>query len=297
MSIKSILNIFGGEAYELNALTAALAITYTSRATLRILHLVEPPVVSDVTGIGIYSGLVYGDLATVERVDQETKALTQAAKTYAEAYCHHQNVPLLSEGTQVTMGQAQAFFRAVTGDVRDNLPREASTADLIVTDYDNRPEGDLSVILTGLFNADRPVLAVPRQPASAVRTEGYCQTIMFAWDGSVPSGKALREAVAHMLHATNIFVVRVMSDDGAVDEQVRSDLITYLRSHCIDAEFLFVERDKRKVGEILLQEATRLKADMLVMGAYGRGHISEMLLGGVTDYVLKHANLPLLLAH
>lgn len=34
-----------------------------------------------------------------------------------------------------------------------------------------------------------------------------------------------------------------------------------------------------------------------VMGADGRGHLSEMLLGGTSDHILKHATIPLLLAH
>jgi len=36
-------------------------------------------------------------------------------------------------------------------------------------------------------------------------------------------------------------------------------------------------------------------ADLLILGAYGQDHLSEMLMGGVTDHGLKYADLPLLL--
>lgn len=51
------------------------------------------------------------------------------------------------------------------------------------------------------------------------------------------------------------------------------------------------------VGTELLGEADAMRADLLVMGAWGRSRVSELVLGGATRHVLTHARFPLLLAH
>ncbi len=55
--------------------------------------------------------------------------------------------------------------------------------------------------------------------------------------------------------------------------------------------------DYRSVGEVLLAEAEDAGSDLVVMGAYSQGRLRELLLGGVTRYVLAHAEVPVLMAH
>lgn len=43
--------------------------------------------------------------------------------------------------------------------------------------------------------------------------------------------------------------------------------------------------------------AARVGAGLLVMGAYSHTRLREMVLGGVTQHVLHHAPIPVLLAH
>ncbi len=51
------------------------------------------------------------------------------------------------------------------------------------------------------------------------------------------------------------------------------------------------------VGEALLAEAQRLKADLIVLGGYSHSPLRERLLGGVTHRLLHQAPVPLLMAH
>lgn len=294
MSIKSILTVFGGQDHELNALESSLSLGQACRGLVRILHVAAPPVLSDLSGLGLYGALSYPDAATIEALDTAEAALAARAGGRARTCCQRHGAVLQPDGSQPVMGQFQATFRLVTGDIRRHVAEQAAFADLIVTGYDNRPDGDLDVILAGLFEAGRPVLALPRQPAAALPAGGFARTVAFAWDGSLTSSRALREAIPHMLHAQTVQILHVGED---VDAGARHDLMNYLRSHCIAATYVGVTPGSQGVGETLLAEARRMKADLLVMGAYGHGHISEMLLGGVSDHVLKHADLPLLLIH
>ena len=50
-------------------------------------------------------------------------------------------------------------------------------------------------------------------------------------------------------------------------------------------------------GQTLLNTAHQLGADMLVMGAYAHSPLRELILGGVTRYMLEHADLPVLMRH
>ena len=49
-----------------------------------------------------------------------------------------------------------------------------------------------------------------------------------------------------------------------------------------------------KAGEIMLGEAEREGADLLVMGAYGHTRLRELIFGGATRHVLRDAALPVL---
>lgn len=48
--------------------------------------------------------------------------------------------------------------------------------------------------------------------------------------------------------------------------------------------------------EVILEEAEKTGADLIVMGAHGRGLIGEVLLGSVTHRVIQRATLPVLIA-
>jgi nucleotide-binding universal stress UspA family protein len=50
-------------------------------------------------------------------------------------------------------------------------------------------------------------------------------------------------------------------------------------------------------GATLLAKAHELGADMLVMGAYVHSPLRQLLFGGVTRYMLSHADIPALMRH
>lgn len=297
MSIRSILMVFNGEANELNALDTALSLGHACRGLIRILHVAAPPVLSDFSPLGLYGAASYPDEGTLEKLDEIEAELTRQTVTYAQSACQRHGIVLRTDGGAVSPGQCQAELLVSTGHLPQILVEKAAFADLVVAGYDNRPDGDLDVVLTGLFQAGRPVLALPHRPQATLPSTGFARTVVFAWDGSQACSRALREAVPHMLHATSVYALHVRSDGADPQDDVRRDMTDYLQSHCISVVNVSAETGEMRVGETILTEARRLKADLLIMGAYGHGHLSEMVLGGVTNHVLKHADLPLLLVH
>jgi nucleotide-binding universal stress UspA family protein len=63
------------------------------------------------------------------------------------------------------------------------------------------------------------------------------------------------------------------------------------------ASVLEADLGKQRLGDVFLREAARFGADLLVMGAYAQSPFRESLTGGVTNHVLSHAELPVLMTH
>jgi nucleotide-binding universal stress UspA family protein len=51
------------------------------------------------------------------------------------------------------------------------------------------------------------------------------------------------------------------------------------------------------VGELLLSRVADFNADLVVMGAYGRSRLRELVLGGVTRTLLGAMTVPVLMSH
>ena len=298
MSVKSILCVYRGEPAELNALNAALCLAKSGRAGLRILHVANKSLpLADGLGIVGYGISAYGDGTVMEIIERGERELTQTAETKAQAAAQFHGLDIAQDGSRAVLGQSHVTFRTVTGIPSEIVPREGRTVDLIVMPYESGPAGDLGVLLNALHHTGRAVLAIPNVSSVQPTQTGFARTVCIAWDGSLAASRAVREAIPHLLHADAIYLVRIQQARDMYDSVPEEDILGYLRSHCIEAVCLHVTAGQHSPGEALLQKAGSLKADLLVMGAYGHSHIGEFFFVGTTDYIVKHSHLPLLLTH
>ena len=76
------------------------------------------------------------------------------------------------------------------------------------------------------------------------------------------------------------------------------DVAAYLERHGIRASFSTTPRERSvSVGATLLNRATDLHADLLVMGLYSHARMHERVLGGATRTILETMTVPVLLSH
>ncbi len=174
----------------------------------------------------------------------------------------------------------------------EGLSHSARLADLVVMELDStkgsgRPQTSLVGAVTIAGGA--PVLAlVCGQP---VNLDG---TAMIAWSDSREAAVAIRAAVPLLKLAAQVRVVRI----GRADEELSATpVLEYLSRHGIHAELHAAAQDGVSIEEALEREAAAMKADWIVMGAYGHNRMREILFGGVTRYLLDGAKFPLFLAH
>ncbi|MBG0511638.1 universal stress protein [Agrobacterium sp. MOPV5] len=140
-----------------------------------------------------------------------------------------------------------------------------------------------------------PLLVVPRGWEERGQfTTG--QTIVVGWNGSRQARRAIAAALPLMTIARSISLVMVDTDESCGDEP-GSDIARYLSRHGIKVHVALLRSNGASVSSVILEEARRVKADMLVLGAYSHNRTIETLFGGVTHDLFHHAGMPLFIAH
>lgn len=94
--------------------------------------------------------------------------------------------------------------------------------------------------------------------------------------GYEPGPQSVRDQVAHALHA----------EHKQLAELERQVVAQGLRCNALLVQGYPVEK--------ILSEMQRQSADMLIMGSHGRGALRHLLVGSVTDGVLRQSACPVL---
>jgi nucleotide-binding universal stress UspA family protein len=152
-----------------------------------------------------------------------------------------------------------------------------------------RSEPERRALHTALFDTGRPVLLVPPEPPPAP----FGRRIAFAWRDD---GRTIKAVLSALRLAAGAEQVQVLA--GTRDATSSPRLPDILEEHNINATLHMLPiSGQQAFGEALLAAAHRLGADMLVMGAFARHPVRSVILGGVTRYILSHADLPVLMRH
>lgn len=160
---------------------------------------------------------------------------------------------------------------------------------LVITPPVEKDATNRQILTLGL-----PVMLVPKHnhlPSSVG------ERIIVAWDRSPVALRAVNNARPFLREATEVKVLSVnlpLIYRGSVSG---SGIIEHLMRHDIKATRLRVETENARLSDVILSTARKEKADLIVMGAYGKRGIRERILGGVTSNVISDTSVPLLLTH
>jgi nucleotide-binding universal stress UspA family protein len=164
------------------------------------------------------------------------------------------------------------------------LAYAARLADLIVVSRASGLAGDLAL------TSRTPILALADDAVLDLPIERAC----IAWDGGEQAAAALRASLPLLASCGSVKLIAVTEKKGGFPA---TDALRYLARHGVSAEY--EEEERRDSTEKTLAIAvTQSRAQLLVMGAYGKSRMREFLFGGVTAHFLDDAGAPtLLLAH
>jgi len=288
MSVKSILCIFSGAESEKNSVPAALGLSRAYGARIGFLHVSQEPSAY----VGLLGEGVIVSAEIYDAIEKENKARLQRAREYVVSETAKHNVPL--DSAERPAHHASAVFKHIVGVPYDVVSNEGRVSDLIVVGKSDGASYD--VVAPALFNTGRPVLIVPpaeNKEAAEVRDK----IVAVAWNGNLQAARALYNSFPLIRNAEKIYVLTAQKSGEAFDLEAESGLMEYLNEHGLQAQCIVVAAGQRSIGEALLTRARELQADLLIMGAYHHSTFREMILGGVTEYMLENSEIPLLLSH
>lgn len=189
-------------------------------------------------------------------------------------------------------------WRSIEGDSLDVISLQARYFDLVVVGQGNPKDillpGDRNMPDDVIMTCGRPTLVVPYVGKYPV----IGRNVMIAWDASATATRAVHDAMPFLkaAKAVTVMVVNPMTTTRGIGDLPGADVAAHLARHGVKAEADHVQCDLEP-GDMLLSRAADKGADLIVMGAYGHARWREIVLGGVTDHILNHMTVPVLMSH
>ncbi len=214
---------------------------------------------------------------------------------------------LSDERLQARAAESERVFRALIGSLKDatftgglevtldDIVAKGRLASLLVIGRPGADEENISpaTVKAALYDCARPVMiAPPEERATSL------SSVLVAWNGRVQAARAVGAALPFLRKAGTVTLLVADAQPEDVDAPL---LQRYLGRHGIATIVETMTSGAltgRGRGRALLAHAREKGADLVVMGAYGHGGLSNFLgLGGATAKVIASCPTPLLLAH
>jgi nucleotide-binding universal stress UspA family protein len=141
-----------------------------------------------------------------------------------------------------------------------------------------------------LFESGRPVLLAPTQPPKSIG-----DLVVVAWNGSTETARSVALAMPLLTAASRVVVLSV--EGWIMPGPSGRDMTNHLVRNGVAAQAETVPTSGRTAGEAILGKCRDIQADLLVKGAYTHSRLRQVIFGGATEHVMKHAAVPVLLAH
>lgn len=189
-------------------------------------------------------------------------------------------------------------WRALAGDPTQITAVHGRYSDLIIVGQVNPARvPDLPVPLPEdlVFDAGRPILVVPY--AGTFPTMG--ERVLIGWNASREAARAVGDAMPILAKSKRLTVMAVNPAPGAngLGDEPGADIARHLARHFNHVEAAHISTRAIEPGDTILNAVADDSCDLVVMGAYGRSRLRELVLGGMTRYMLQHMTVPVLMSH
>jgi len=284
--MRKILVPVRGDGKGDNVFAHAVALARGFNAHLDVTHCRARPENLLPFGVPIPAGLREQLMSNAIKVfDEEEAGLRQEVIDLAKM--HKVKMSDTPTGTEVSVSFSEEAGRQI-----DVIKHHGRLADLIAV---AKPDVDRNLgantLKSALFNTGRPVMMCPEPSGSIPAVLG--QNITIAWDGSLEASRAVAMCLWLIRAAKTVSILTATSKPMAVSpEEVRG----YLEAHDVNAKVNMVEA-RSGVAKALLDTTKAFGSDMMIMGAYGDSQDYERVFGGITQYVVDHADIPVIMVN
>jgi nucleotide-binding universal stress UspA family protein len=135
--------------------------------------------------------------------------------------------------------------------------------------------------------------------ASAVSVQGLLEAVRFAKD------QRARLRIIHIVdesvlvqYPESVDITGKMLDTFVnAGEKTLRDAVALARRHKIKPEHVLYKTMVGTVADVILKEAKKWRADIIVMGTHKQGKIQHFFLGSDAETIARSTNLPVLFIH
>lgn len=186
--------------------------------------------------------------------------------------------------------EAIALWEEMVGTPARILSIVGPVSDLVIVSRPKRRKHGpgRAFLLAALMHGGRPVLVLPDR---RINTPG--QHVLIAWNQSIDAARAVTSALPVLAAAKSVTIVTSGPENRAGPKA--RDLQRYLLHWGIKSDKIST-KGRNPVREIE-QVYRKVNADMLVIGAYSRGRVRELVFGGVTEHMLFDTSIPVFALH
>lgn len=286
MPIRTILLPLGEQGTDRALLDKALAVARRFGAHLDVLHVVpDPETILPYETLGMTPHMKQSVLeAARARADEETAAL----RRLFEGACKRDGTTIAA--CREAPERASAAWIVEHGREDAIVAQRGRLADLILVPRPAQVSPPPSTVEAALRDTGRPVLVLPPPPLASL-----AENAVIGWNGSKEAAQAVAAARPCLREARSVTVLT--TEKRAKRAPSADDLVVYLACHGVQASVRIMDTSSRSVPEALLGDARELGADLMVVGGYSRHRMREIVMGGVTQHLLGHADLPVLMVH
>jgi len=284
MALKDILVHLDGSPRSAARLALGADLARRHEAHLTGLHVIDPPVMP----------LFYGDPAGF--VDA---AWVQEMITRLEATARQRAARVQQDfAERLRRDDIKGEWRLAEGVAADTVAHHARYADLAILGQSRPEDSQIStgnVPATTMLSSGRPVLVVPYVGSFA--TVGG--KVLVGWKAGREAAGAVNDAIPLLEKAQSVKVLAINPDRGIDGEGdlPAADIALHLARHGIKAEAAHTVAKDAPEGDVLLNEAADMGADLIVVGGYGHSRAREFFFGGVTRTLLSSMTVPVLFSH
>ena len=279
MALKNLVVVVDQGAQSAARVNAAILLATKHDAHLTGLFVSSPPVLPSYVAGELGEGIIAIQRRTAQEHADEAAALFRRAVERAG------------------IGE-RSEWRALRGNPTEVTGIVGRYADLIIVGQLD-PERDGEVLPVHpedvLFDCGRPVLVIPYagKPAS------IGERVVIGWNGSREAARAVNDALPLLETAEKVSVLAVNPKPGfdGLGDEPGADIALHLARHGVKVSADHFTARGMDAGDMILNYATDVSADLLVMGAYGRSRLRELVLGGVTRHIMQHMTVPVLFSH
>ncbi len=189
----------------------------------------------------------------------------------------------------------QGEWEVIRGMSTRALAKRSKLADFVIAELrvsEREAPAGFDEATRALFAHAAPMLLVPDTYHDGL----YGDRIVIAWNGSSEAAQAVKAALPLLTRSSAVLVLDGERSGLPGISPPPLPLRAWFQRHGIEVQWQPFSAEHED-GPALQAAARAFHADLMVMGAWGRSRLSELILGGVTRWMLTHTTVPLFLAH